>query len=167
MPTIPSAESDWQTGKSLMECTEFMLENEIACDVTFLVGEAKDEVRAHKFILISRSPVFSAMFCGAMAETEESISVPDIHADIFRTMLRYMYYDKENIDDGNVSEVLYCAKKYCIAGLSEACREYLSKNINTTNACLFLQIADKLDEQDLCQECLTYILEDGGGCFQS
>ncbi|KAL5016782.1 hypothetical protein ScPMuIL_006371 [Solemya velum] len=167
MPTIPPAKSDWQAGKSLMECTRFMFENEIACDVTFLVGGAKDEVRAHKFILISRSPVFSAMFCGPMAESQESIPIPDIHADNFRTMLRYMYCDKENIDDGNVSEVLYCAKKYCIAGLSEACRKYLSENINTTNSCLFLQIADKLDEQDLCNECLEYILEDGERCFQS
>ncbi|KAL5016781.1 hypothetical protein ScPMuIL_006370 [Solemya velum] len=167
MPTIPPTESDWQTGKSLMECTEFMLENEIACDVTFLTGEAKDEVRAHKFILISRSPVFSAMFCGAMAETEESIPIPHIHADTFRTMLRYMYCDKANIDLKNVAETIYCAKKYGVAGLINACREYLSKNMKTSNACLFLRIANISDEQDLSKLFLSSILKNGEECLQS
>lgn len=93
MPTIPPAESDWQTGKTLSECTQFMLEHEIACDVTFLLGDTKQEVRAHKFILISRSPVFSAMFCGPMAETQEQITIPDIAPEVFKIVLRYLLYN--------------------------------------------------------------------------
>ena len=36
--------------------------------VTFIVGAEHEEVHAHKFVLISHSPVFHAMFEGPLAE---------------------------------------------------------------------------------------------------
>ncbi|KAL5016964.1 hypothetical protein ScPMuIL_006553 [Solemya velum] len=168
MPTIPPAESDWQTGKTLSECTQFMLEHEIACDVTFLLGETKQEVLAHKFMLISRSPVFSAMFCGPMAETQEQIIVPDIEPEVFKLLLRYMYSDKLSLlDSHNVLEILYAAKKYSVVGLVKACKTFCAEKINVDNACVLLDHAYKLDEQELFQACQTYILENGERCLQS
>ncbi|KAL5011647.1 hypothetical protein ScPMuIL_010198 [Solemya velum] len=168
MPTIPPAESDWQTGKTLSECTQFMLEHEIACDVTFLLGETKQEVRAHKFILISRSPVFSAMFCGPMAETQEQITIPDIAPEVFKIVLRYMYSDQLSLLDPHiVMETLYAAKKYSVAGLVKACKTFCAEKINVDNACVLLDHAHKLDEQELSQACRTYILKNGERCLQS
>ncbi|KAL5011543.1 hypothetical protein ScPMuIL_010094 [Solemya velum] len=168
MPTIPPGESDWQTGKTLSECTQFMLEHEIACDVTFLLGETKQEVRAHKFILISRSPVFSAMFCGPMAGTQEQITIPDIAPEVFTIVLRYMYSDQLSLLDPNiVMETLYAAKKYSVVGLAKACKTFCAENINVDNACLLLDHAYKLDEQELSQACRTYILKNGERCLQS
>ncbi|KAL5012584.1 hypothetical protein ScPMuIL_011135 [Solemya velum] len=168
MPTIPPAESDWQTGKTLSECTQFMLEHEIACDVTFLLGETKQEVRAHKFMLISRSPVFSAMFCGPMAETQEQITIPDIAPAVFKILLRYMYSDQLSLlDPHNVLETFYAAKKYSVAGLVKACKTFCAENINVDNACVLLDHAHKLDEQELFQACRTYILKNGEICLQS
>ncbi|KAL5011646.1 hypothetical protein ScPMuIL_010197 [Solemya velum] len=162
------AESDWQTGKTLSECTQFMLEHEIACDVTFLLGETKQEVRAHKFILISRSPVFQAMFCGPMAETQEQITIPDIAPEVFKILLRYMYSDQLSLlDPHNVLETLYAAKKYSVVGLAKACKTFCVDKINVDNACVLLDHAHKLDEQELSQACRTYILKNGERCLQS
>ena len=57
---------DWRLGKTPSERYLYMFENHVGCDVTFSVGE--DLVEAHKFILISRSAVFEAMFCGSLSE---------------------------------------------------------------------------------------------------
>jgi hypothetical protein len=80
--------SDWQIGKGVISSNRHMLENEIACDVTFVVGPNKDRVRAHKYVLISRSPVFYAMFCGPLAESGGDIVIPDVDSRPFRTLLR-------------------------------------------------------------------------------
>jgi hypothetical protein len=65
-----------------------MFEHEIACDVTFVVGPTKDTVHAHKYVLISRSPVFYAMFCGPMAESGGDVVIPDVDLRAFRSLLR-------------------------------------------------------------------------------
>ncbi|KAL5018975.1 hypothetical protein ScPMuIL_004697 [Solemya velum] len=167
MPTIPPAESDWQTGKTLPECTQYMLEHEVACDVTFLLGETKEQVRAHKVFMISRSPVFSAMFCGPLAETQDSIPIPDIEPEVFRILLRYMYTDQAGFEADNVAGVIYAAKKYSVTGLSEACRQYLSDNIDVDNACAILHTANTSEEEVLFKNCFSYILENGEKCLQS
>ena len=78
---------DWQCDKTLPKCMEYMLKNQIACDVTFTVGAEHEEVHAHKFILISRSPVFLAMFECPLAE-KGKVDLPDVEKDVFLVFLR-------------------------------------------------------------------------------
>lgn len=85
-------ETSWQVNQTLVECNRQMLRCHIACDVTFCVGPMEDtaeDISAHKYILVSRSPVFFAMFCGQMAEaaSDGMIRVPDVEPDAFRHML--------------------------------------------------------------------------------
>lgn len=92
-------EIGWQSEKTLAECMRYMLDNEIAADVCFEIGPpggATVNVRAHKYMLISRSPVFEALFCSGMTECkkeekgekEEKIRIEDIDADSFKLFLR-------------------------------------------------------------------------------
>lgn len=85
---MASSDDDWQSSRSLVECNRYMLENAIGCDVTFLVGEEKTKIQAHKYILIGRSCVFFAMFNGPLAETSEEIVLPDIESPVFRILLQ-------------------------------------------------------------------------------
>lgn len=79
---------DWQTNKTIAECNKYMLANQIACDVTFLVGDDHERILAHKYVLISRSCVFYAMLHGLMAEKpDECIAIPDIDKETFKLML--------------------------------------------------------------------------------
>lgn len=79
---------DWQAGKSVIECNKYMFLNQLYCDVTFRVGEeeAVKEIKAHKYVLASRSNVFEAMLFGSLSETV--IHIPDIESGIFIAMLR-------------------------------------------------------------------------------
>ena len=47
----------------------------------------KKRINAHKYVLISRSPVFYAMFCGNMAEKGD-IVIEDMEANAFQQMLK-------------------------------------------------------------------------------
>jgi hypothetical protein len=85
-------ESDWQSGKDILACNKYMLENKIVCDVTFIVGENKEEVQAHKYVLVSRSSVFYAMFCGPLATPGDNVVIPDIDVRAFAALLRYGYF---------------------------------------------------------------------------
>jgi len=60
-------DDDWRAGRAWRERYLYMFEEHVGCDVTFVVGDGV-QVAAHQFILISRSAVFEAMFCGSLAD---------------------------------------------------------------------------------------------------
>ena len=87
-------ETGWQAERTVLECNRYMLDNEIATDVCFEVGPPGGEVvniRAHKCMLILRSPVFEAMFCSGMTECnsrpDHKIRIEDMEAYTFRNLL--------------------------------------------------------------------------------
>ncbi|CAC5403377.1 unnamed protein product [Mytilus coruscus] len=90
----PGDRVDWQDGKSLSECMIYMLEKEIMCDVTFRVGTDQSIIKAHKYMLASRSPVFYTMFEGSCPEKGEII-VPDINSEIFKALLKWVSHQCE------------------------------------------------------------------------
>lgn len=81
---------DWQSCRNLQFCNRHMWTNQVACDIDFLVGEDKERVPAHKYILISRSCVFFTMFCGPLAETQREITLPDIEPPVFKALLEWV-----------------------------------------------------------------------------
>ncbi|XP_061166407.1 BTB/POZ domain-containing protein 6-like [Saccostrea echinata] len=153
-----TAHYDWQARKTLAECNRHMLTNEIAFDVYFLVGEKRQVVGAHRYVLVSRSCVFYAMLIGPMAaKTDEKIAIPDIECDIFQHMLEYIYCEDTKVEAKNAIQILYSARKYGITGLEEKCRRVLEHGLNTHNVCDILQEAHKFDESTLKKKCLEYI----------
>ena len=82
---------DWQIGKSLLESNKYILENQIRCDVNFILtspdGMTKS-IGAHSLILTSRSPVFDSMFSERWSVQETPIRIEDICYDPFYEFLR-------------------------------------------------------------------------------
>ncbi|XP_022336931.1 BTB/POZ domain-containing protein 6-like isoform X3 [Crassostrea virginica] len=153
-----TAHYDWQANKTLSECNRHMLNNEIAFDVYFLVGENRQVVGAHRYVLVSRSCVFYAMLIGPMAgKSDEKIAIPDIENEVFQHMLEYIYCEDTKVETKNAIEILYSARKYGITGLEEKCRRVLEHGLTTQNVCNILQEADKFDELTLKNKCLEYI----------
>ena len=79
---------DWQTGRGNLECSRYMLDNEVNCDVNFKVGDDQEIIKAHKFILSMRSAVFDRMFNGSFCEADSDPVIPDVTAAAFKIMLR-------------------------------------------------------------------------------
>src|SRR6218665_677911 len=89
----------WQSEKTLVECMRYMLNNKVSTDVCFEVGPEDGptvEIQAHKFMLISRCPVFEEMMSSEMSETENkaeaNIRIVDINAKVFKLLLRCEFY---------------------------------------------------------------------------
>ena len=78
---------DWQGDRSLVECMQYMLSNQISCDVSFFVGPEKFEVRAHRMILIARSSVFFEKLRKSSEEFRCKVNIPNIDVDTFQRFL--------------------------------------------------------------------------------
>ena len=81
-------EQDWQSRKSPTECNKHALNNELYTDIEFTVGKEKEAIKAHKYVLATRSPVFEKMFFGALPESTSPITITDVEPEAFRNLLR-------------------------------------------------------------------------------
>ena len=141
-----------------------MFNNDLFSDVKFVVqtaaqgkSESKQVIPAHKFVLSISSPVFEAVFYGELAETTDSIELPDCEYDSLLELFRYMYSDELNLSGSNVMGVLYLAKKCMMPSLAEKCTKYLQDNLNPSNVFSILPSAQKYEEKNLMDRCWKVI----------
>ena len=87
-------ETQWRSQKTLAECLRYIFDNEKGTDVCFEVGPLGGEtviIRAHKWMLTSRSDYFATMFSIGMSECisepDKPIRVEDIDAATFKDLL--------------------------------------------------------------------------------
>ena len=158
------ANDHWQTKcLTISERTSFIFNNELLSDVKFIVpasnceSESPKTIPAHKFVLAIGSPVFYAMFFGEMAETKNSIELPDCEYESLLELFRYLYTDEVNLTGSNVMHVLYLAKKYMLPSLADKCSAYLHENLGASNVFSILPHAKKFDDQDLESRCWKVI----------
>ena len=140
-----------------------MFNNDLFSDVKFVVlkavseSESKQVIPAHKLMLSISSPVFEAMFYGELAETGDSIELPDCEYDSLLELFRYMYCDEVNLSGSNVLAVLYLSKKYFLPSLADKCTEYLQGHLDPSNVFNILPSAQKYEEKDLVDRCWKVI----------
>ncbi|XP_068680337.1 BTB/POZ domain-containing protein 6-like [Montipora foliosa] len=157
-------QESWQTKKrTIRERSKFMFNNDLFSDVKFVVrksdgeSESKIAIPAHKLMLSIGSPVFEAMFYGDLAETSDSIELPDCKYESLLELFRYLYSDKVKLSGSNVMEVLYLAKKYIVPSLAVKCTEYLQDHLEPSNVFNILVSARKCDEEQLVDRCWEMI----------
>jgi len=157
----------WQTTRpTIRSRTKFMYNNELLSDVNFVVPvqlhenenkRCKKAIPAHKFVLAISSPVFFAMFFGDLAETTNSIVLPDCEYESVLELFRFIYCDEVKLNQDNVMQVLYLAKKYILPSLVEKCTEYLEQILNLSNVFCVLKHAQNYGEIRLVKQCWKMI----------
>ena len=169
-----SVQENWQTKRpTIRERTTFMLNNDLFSDVKFVVresdgeSESKQVIPAHKFVLSIGSPVFEAMFYGELAETRDSIELPDCEYESLLELFRYMYSDEVNLSGSNVMGVLYLAKKYMVPSLADKCSEYLQNNLDPSNVFSILSTAEKYEEKELVDRCWEVVDKEAKAAVKS
>jgi len=162
---MAALDESWQTMRSsIKERVAFLFNNEILSDVKFVLPSSiaesesrKKVIPAHRFVLAISSPVFYAMFYGQMAETTDSIELPDCDYESLLELFRYLYSDQANLSGSNVMQVNYLAKKYMVPSLVGKCTEYLRDMIDPLNVLSILLHAQKLEVKDLVDRCWKVI----------
>ena len=142
-----------------------MFNNDLFSDVKFVVrgaegkSESKQVIPAHKFVLSISSPVFEAMLYGELAESKDSIELPDCEYESLLELFRYMYSDEVNLSGSNVMGVLYLAKKYMVPSLADKCTKYLQTSLDSSNVFSVLPQAQKFELKKLANRCWQVIDE--------
>ena len=164
---MATLDDNWQTTRStISERTKFIFNNELLSDVKFVVPASHNEskrrksqkcIPAHKFILAISSPVFYAMFYGEMAETADTIQLPDCDYKSLLELFRFLYSDEVNLSGSNVMQVLYLAKKYLVPSLADNCTEFLQEHLAASNVFSVLPQAQKFEDKDLEERCWEVI----------
>jgi hypothetical protein len=123
-----------------------MFEEEIFCDLQLKTND-KVTLKAHKTILIARSPVFFKMLATDMKESGMNlVEIEDFDSKTIREFLRFIYYEEvEGLKDV-AEDLVYAAEKYEVDGLKEICIEELAKNVTDENVIETLIIADQISE---------------------
>ncbi|XP_061194748.1 BTB/POZ domain-containing protein 6-like [Saccostrea echinata] len=159
MMEMDQSSNNWQAGKKVLECNKYMLTNQIQCDVTFKVGAEEKDVRAHRYVLGSRSSVFYAMLFGSLSDNANDIIVPDIEHNIFQVLLRFLYYEETNINEDTVLGILYAAEKYGVTNLKDICNSYLENHIGEESVCTIMENAKLFNLNDLLTKCIDFIVQ--------
>lgn len=137
-------------------------------DVTLLVGpdDSREEIKANKFMLVARSPVFARMFDNEMKERETStVVIPDISPDAFKVMLSFVYTGKlASINRHLAEKVLAAADKYQLVRLKAMCENLLNLVLNVKNAAHILSLANMYNGLELKQAAIKFVADNNETC---
>ncbi|KAJ4772719.1 BTB/POZ/MATH-domain protein [Rhynchospora pubera] len=110
--TVPPSNSNQQFAS--------LLESGNGADVTFVVKGEK--FRAHRCVLAAKSTVFNAELLGCMREKwTETITVDDIEAPVFKSMLYFIYsdtlpdFEQSSNNDGENKDLIFMAQHLLVA----------------------------------------------------
>lgn len=120
-----------------------------SCDVILRVKEKV--LKAHKTVLMARSPVFSSMFQHDMLEKQTSIvTISDCDPDSFQKFLEYLY-SGELVDASfhDIHHLYRISDKYDVQDLKSFCTDYMKRCVNEDNICDIAMLADMYDGANL------------------
>lgn len=118
-------------------------------------------LRAHKAVIGSRSPVFSAMFEHDTAEKNTNmVNITDVDANTLERMLSFMYTDSlENLDCRSSIKLYSAADKYQVISLKNKCSSFLKSNLAVDNVFNILVLADMHQDKELKMAAENYLYE--------
>ena len=115
---------------------------------------------AHKDVLVTRSPVFAKMFEHDLQESAtSSITVSDIKPEVFKEVLSFIYNNQVPNLSTMAASLLYAAEKYQLDGLKARCEQFLSYNLQVSNAVQTLQWGHTYNASQLKENASRFIIE--------
>ncbi|KAI5081698.1 hypothetical protein GOP47_0001441 [Adiantum capillus-veneris] len=129
-----------------------------------LVLESSDgsKIRAHRAILVSRSPVFKAMLESEMEESRSGIiKITDFSYEILRLFVHYLYTAEiypESLEEC-AFDLLALAEKYNVKHLKAVCERFMTSKVNCDNALFSFEYACQHGAKTLKEAALSAILD--------
>ncbi|KAK3732116.1 hypothetical protein RRG08_026500 [Elysia crispata] len=157
---------DWKDSKSVLESNRHMLESQMSCDVMLIVGEKRQQMGAHKFVLMTRSEVFRHRLNGPEG-TKSEIYIPDIPGDCFWEMLRHIYCEDQKLEVKTVIGIMYGADQYNLLDLKRACLQFLHNNLETNYACFLLVELRKYGYPEEEKKVMSFIRKNAEDVFKT
>jgi len=154
--TVPSSNLHQHLGDLLL--------TEKGADVVFDVGGAT--FAAHRCVLATRSPVFSAELFGTMKESDTAgvVRVDEMEACVFKALLYFVYTDLfpeprkgEEEEDVMCQHLLVAADRYDLERLKLMCEDRLCKYIDVGTVATILTLAGQHHCSGLKKACFDFL----------
>ncbi|KAG8171740.1 hypothetical protein JTE90_024824 [Oedothorax gibbosus] len=100
------------------------------------------------------------MFENDMKEKKTGIiEIEDLEDDTVNKMLSYLYTNAiEELDSSTAQKLYYAADRYGIKALLRICSNHLMHNLDTSNVCEILVLADTHQDEELKSYAKDFIL---------
>lgn len=133
-------------------------------DHTDIALEVKDgsRIKAHKIVLISKSPVFRAMLENDMEESRSGIiKITDFRYEVLRAFVHYLYAAEVSgfPDEHMACELLVLAEKYQVKHLKTICEKFITSKVNNDNAIMNFAFAHQHNAKHLREAALSLIID--------
>ncbi|XP_026420739.1 BTB/POZ domain-containing protein At1g01640-like [Papaver somniferum] len=110
-------------------------------------------IRAHKFLLASRSKIFKNMLASDLckAAPDDSISLSEFDHEELETFLEFLYRGDLPVEKfkKHYYSLLIAANKYVIPHLQKICEHQLLKILNLSNALEILELSEVVSNETL------------------
>ncbi|XP_043717436.1 BTB/POZ domain-containing protein At4g08455 [Telopea speciosissima] len=117
-------------------------------------------VRAHKAVLVSRSPVFKAMLENEMEESRSgTIKISDVSYDVLSSFVHYLYTAEASLDEQMACDLLVLAEKYQVKHLKAFCEKFMTSKLNLSNAVVSFAFAHQHNARHLMEAALSLIID--------
>ena len=128
----------------------------IMCDATVTVG-GKDFL-VHRIVLSASSSYFQVMFTSGMAESYlDRVEIHGIHADIFGTILDFIYTGEVQVNEENVQQLLPASKMLQVEDVETICCDFLKHQLDSANCVGIYLFSDAHSCSLLSKSALDYI----------
>ncbi|CAG8793452.1 28168_t:CDS:2, partial [Racocetra persica] len=152
------SESSFSSYEELVDMNKKLFQMKDYYDVIVRVGEGCNfkDFYAHSLILCARSSYFETAFSNKDDNNPFIFTIPNIHADIFEIILRYLYvteFDLEKLNGANILLLIVAANKmdlrFIISNLLSATyfTEIILKKLNGAEILKLIMMTDELKIQ--------------------
>lgn len=126
------------------------------CDATLLVGGR--EFPVHRVVLSASSPYFHVMFTSGMAESFlEHVEIHGVNADVFGTILHFIYTGEVEVNEDNVQQLLPASKMLQVEDIEVMCCDFLKRELDSSNSVGIYLFSDAHSCSPLSKSALDFI----------
>ncbi|KAJ8045520.1 Kelch-like protein 28 [Holothuria leucospilota] len=138
-PADPVSEDSSNSGYEISEHSNKIMrglfnlrQNQHLCDITLKVQDQC--IHAHRAVLASGSPYFSAMFVGNLSEKDQKeVEIKSVDKNALEALVNYIYNGKIQISISNVQAILAAANLIQMKDVKQLCCDFLEQNLDTSN----------------------------------
>ena len=122
-----------------------------------------EEIKSHKFLLVSQSDYFAGLF--RTNPTASETTFPDFSLDVISKCIDYLYTHEINLIDCNVQNLLMFADFINLTDVSDICIDFINKNIDKSNYCYVINFGDAHGMEELVKAGVLFAVRNFRQCF--